>query len=77
MISTKTIVNILKRILLSLMLSFAVAQAQEKHGASDVKVDVTVVDADGNPLPGATLKGSDRSMGVVADVDGKASLWVA
>lgn len=68
--------NRILSILLSLMLSFAVAQAQEKHGASDVKVDVTVVDADGNPLPGATLKGSDRSMGVVADVDGKASLWV-
>lgn len=68
--------NRILSILLSLLLSFAVAQAQEKHGASDVKVDVTVVDADGNPLPGATLKGSDRSMGVVADVDGKASLWV-
>ena len=68
--------NRILSIVLSLMRSFAVAQAQEKQGASDVKVDVTVVDADGNPLPGATLKGSDRSMGVVADVDGKASLWV-
>ncbi len=69
--------NRILSVLLSLMLSLAVAQAQEKHSATDVKVDVTVVDVDGNPLPGATLKGSDRSMGVVADVDGKASLWVA
>lgn len=69
--------NRILSILLSLMLSLAMVQAQEKHSASDVKVNVMVVDADGNPLPGATLKGSDRTVGVVADVNGKASLWIA
>ena len=62
--------------MLLLFLSVGFATAQEKHSDMDVKVDVTVVDVDGNPLPGATLKRSDRKVGVVADVDGKASMWV-
>ncbi len=61
--------------MLLLFLSVSFAAAQEKHSDMDVKVDVTVVDVDGNPLPGATVKRSDRKVGVVADVDGKASLW--
>lgn len=55
--------------MLLLFLSVGFATAQEKHSDMDVKVDVTVVDVDGNPLPGATLKRSDRKVGVVADVE--------
>lgn len=60
------------------MLCFSVltVMAQTTHDDADVRVEVSVVDSDGEPLPGATLKGSDRSMGVVSDMEGNASLWV-
>ena len=51
------------------------AAAQKSGGDALVKVDVTIVDDNGEPLPGATVKASDKTMGVVSDVNGKVSLW--
>lgn len=64
--------------LLLLLLAFPLLSlmAQQKSD-SEVKVDVTIVDSNGDGLPGATIKGSDRKVGVAADMDGHASLWVA
>ncbi|MBO1364307.1 SusC/RagA family TonB-linked outer membrane protein [Prevotella sp. A2931] len=58
------------------MLSTFLLQAQNKHSDADVLVDITVVDESGEPLPGASIKVSGKPVGVVSNVDGKASLWV-
>lgn len=51
-------------------------RAQQKKGDADVLVDITVVDENGDPLVGASVKDAAKSVGVVSDMDGKASLWV-
>ena len=51
--------------------------AQQTGGGAQVKIDVTIVDENGESLPGATVKASDKSMGVVSDVNGKVSLWAS
>ena len=51
--------------------------AQQQQQATQQKIDVTIVDENGEPLPGATVKASDKPLGVVSDVNGKASLWAA
>ena len=49
----------------------------QQQGATQLKIDVTIVDENGEALPGATVKASDKSVGVVSDINGKASLWAA
>lgn len=51
--------------------------AQQQQQATQQKIDVTIVDENGEPLPGATVKASDKPLGVVSDVNGRASLWAA
>ena len=51
--------------------------AQKPQADAQVKIDVTIVDDNGEPLPGATVKASDKTMGIVSDINGKASLWAA
>lgn len=67
----------MKKILLFLMLLPLAALAQTKDGGVQVKVDITVVDENGDILPGASVKTSDRSLGVVSDIKGHASLWAS
>ncbi|MGI6242868.1 MAG: SusC/RagA family TonB-linked outer membrane protein [Prevotella sp.] len=52
------------------------AQSQTKQSDSDVLVNITVTDISGEPLAGATVNVEGKPVGVVADVDGKVSLWV-
>lgn len=52
------------------------AQSTAKHSDSDVLVNITVTDISGEPLAGATVNVDGKPIGVVADVDGKVSLWV-
>jgi len=49
----------------------------QQQGDTQLKIDVTIVDENGEVLPGATVKASDKSVGVVSDINGKASLWAA
>lgn len=58
------------------MLSVSLLQAQNKHSDADVLVDITVVDESGEPLPGASIKVSGKPIGIVSNIDGKASLWI-
>ena len=51
--------------------------AQKPAGDALVKIDVTIVDDNGEALPGATVKSSDKQVGVVSDVNGRVSLWAA
>lgn len=51
--------------------------AQQQQQPTQQKIDVTIVDENGEPLPGATVKASDKPLGVVSDVNGRASLWAA
>ncbi len=75
----------MKKLLLLLLLTATVPvvsptgqiSAQKPAGDAQVKIDVTIVDDAGEPLPGATVKASDKTMGVVSDVNGKVSLWAA
>ena len=67
----------MKKILLFLMLLPLTALAQTRDGGVQVKVDITVVDENGDILPGASVKTSDRSLGVVSDIKGHASLWAS
>ena len=50
--------------------------AQSPKGTATILVKVTIVDADRNPLPGATVIVSGKAQGVVADDRGEVSLWV-
>ena len=50
---------------------------QAQQDGTQLKIDVTIVDENGEALPGATVKASDKSLGVVSDVNGKVSLWAA
>lgn len=51
--------------------------AQKAGGDALLQIDVTIVDENGEALPGATVKASDKGLGVVSDVNGKVSLWAA
>ena len=42
---------------------------------TQLKIDITIVDENGEILPGATVKSSDKPMGLVSDQNGKVSLW--
>lgn len=68
--------NILRQVMTMLCFCVLTASAQSSRNDAEVSVEVTVVDVKGDPLVGATVKGSDRNVGVAADADGKASLWV-
>ena len=50
--------------------------AQKAQPDAMVQVDVTVVDSEGQTLPGATVQISGKSQGVISDADGHVSLWV-
>ena len=50
---------------------------QAQQDGTQLKIDVTIVDENGESLPGATVKASDKSLGVVSDAQGKVSLWAA
>ena len=50
---------------------------QAQQDGTQLKIDVTIVDENGEALPGATVKASDKSLGVVSDAQGKVSLWAA
>lgn len=63
-------------LLLSVMSLQLRAQSQTKQSDSDVLVNITVTDISGEPLTGATVHVDGKPIGVVADVDGKVSLWV-
>lgn len=58
-----------------LLLLLCPVQAQKGVGDAMVKIDVTIVDQDGEYLPGATVKLSDNPLGVVADDKGHVTLW--
>ena len=64
-------------VLLLLFILTLTLPAIAQQGGTQLKIDVTIVDENGEPLPGATVKASDKSLGVVSDVNGKASLWAA
>jgi len=67
----------MNRLLLLLLLLVCTAGGmQAQNGEATVKVEITVVDEHGETLPGASVKASDKKVGVVAGPDGKASLWV-
>ena len=48
-----------------------------QQNGTQLKIEVTIVDENGEALPGATVKASDKTLGVVSDMNGKASLWAA
>lgn len=58
------------------LLTFNLNGQKKKQSDKLILVDVTIVDTDKEPLPGATIKISNKAQGVSADIDGKASLWV-
>ncbi len=50
--------------------------AQQPSPDSMVEIDVTVVDSENQPLPGATVQISGKKQGVISDMDGRVKLWV-
>ncbi len=67
----------MKKLLLLLFMTLALtAGAQKQGGEALMKVDVTIVDQNGEYLPGATVKVAGKPLGVVSDAKGKVSLWV-
>ena len=66
----------MKHILL-LLLTILSLTARAQQAGTQLKIDVTIVDENGEFLPGATVKASDKQMGVVSDAQGKVSLWAA
>lgn len=60
-----------------LCLMFFGLQAQTtKDNDRMIQVVATIVDTYGNPLSGATVKVSNKPVGVVSNLDGEVSLWV-
>ena len=57
------------------MLGMSLA-AQQPSPDSMVEVNVTVVDSEHQPLPGATVQISGKKQGVISDMDGHVKLWV-
>ena len=45
-------------------------QAQTQHSDADVLVNITVVDENGEPLPGASVAVAGKPVGVIANTDG-------
>ncbi len=71
------IFRLIKKFLLTIFCLIAMSlAAQVPAGDALVLIDVTVVDVDDNPLPGAIVQVKGKAQGVVATVDGKVSLWV-
>lgn len=69
--------EILKTLLFCCFCCFTVGMfAQSPKGDATILVKVIVVDADRNPLPGATVIVTGKAQGVVADDRGEVSLWV-
>ena len=66
----------MRKLLLLLLMTFTLCVSAQKEGAAQVKVDVTIVDENGEYLPGATVKTSDKSVGVASDMNGHVDLWV-
>ena len=66
----------MKKLLLLLFLTLTLGIAAQEGGAL-LKIDVTIVDENGEYLPGATVKTSDKPVGVVSDMNGKVSLRAA
>ena len=66
----------MKKLLLLLFLTLTLGIAAQEGGAL-LKIDVTIVDENGEYLPGATVNTSDKPVGVVSDMNGKVSLWAA
>ena len=50
--------------------------AQQPSPDSMVEIDVTVVEFENQPLPGATVQISGKKQGVISDMDGRVKLWV-
>lgn len=60
-----------------LLMCFALGmEAQERQSDAELLVNITIVDSNGEPLPGATVKVEGKPVAVVAGADGKVSLWV-
>ena len=70
--------KLLKTFLLCMMCALAMGlHAQQRpKGDAAILVKVTIVDAEQNPLPGATVRVAGKAQGVVSDIDGHVSLWV-
>lgn len=69
--------EILKTLLFICFCCFALGiSAQSPKGDAAILVKVIVVDAERNPLPGATVIVTGKAQGVVADEHGEVSLWV-
>ena len=66
-----------KIMLMMLCLVATIALAQSPKSDVLYEVNITVVDSNGEPLPGATIKSSDKKVGTATDINGKVSLWVA
>ncbi|MBQ8486738.1 MAG: SusC/RagA family TonB-linked outer membrane protein [Prevotella sp.] len=66
----------MKKLLLLLFMILSLTALAQQNAAL-VQIDITVVDENGESLPGATVKASDKQLGVVSDINGKVSLWAA
>lgn len=69
-------VKILALSLIGLALLLAGSSAQPLYGQENIKISGTVLDADNQPLPGATIKVEDTTKGTVTDNNGDFSLNV-
>ena len=58
------------------LISLAIVAQNPQKSDAMVQVVTTITDTDGNPLGGATVKVKGKPVGVIADMDGKISLWV-
>ena len=67
----------IKIMLMMLCFTATIAMAQNPKSDALYEVNITVVDSNGEPLPGATIKSSDKKIGTTTDINGKVSLWVA
>lgn len=58
------------------LLSIGIHAQNTPKSETMIQITTTIVDIEGTPLPGATIKVKGKPVGVIADVDGKISLWV-
>jgi len=66
----------MKNLLLLFFMTLTLTVTAQQNSAQ-IKVEVTIVDENGESLPGATVKASDKKLGVLSDINGKVSLWAA